>query len=138
MATIKINFTNYLLIKPFSTISGIAILAVPADVYYYGISYWMMCMGLVITPFITIWVYLPVFFKLQLTSSYEYLELRFDKRLRLLTSFLFLLSMILFLPIVIYIPALALEQGKYKYIFTVLAFIEFNSLRGKIPSLLKS
>lgn len=58
-------------------------------------------------------LYLPVFYKLQLTSSYEYLALRFDTNIRVLASFIYAVSMLLYMPIVIYIPALAFSQGRF-------------------------
>lgn len=77
----------------------------------YGGSYWWSIMSMTLTGITTGVVFLPVFFKLQLTSSYEYLKLRFDPSLRVISSFLFALTMILYLPIVVYIPALAFSQG---------------------------
>lgn len=53
-----------------------------------------------------------VFYDLQLTSSYEYLELRFSKNVRLTASFIFLLDCIMTMPIVMYVPALAFNLGK--------------------------
>lgn len=64
-----------------------------------------------IVPFFTVYIYLPVYFNLQITSTYEYLEMRFDSRVRSLASFMFAVGMFLFLPIVIYIPALAVAAG---------------------------
>lgn len=57
------------------------------------------------------YIYLPVFANLQITSTYEYLELRFDNKTRKFASLLFAISQIFFLPIVIYIPALAFSAG---------------------------
>ncbi|EFN74472.1 Sodium-coupled monocarboxylate transporter 1 [Camponotus floridanus] len=45
-----------------------------------------------------------------ITSTYEYLEKRFDKRMRLLGSLLFAIGIMTWLPIVIYVPALAFNQ----------------------------
>lgn len=53
---------------------------------------------------------MPVFYDLQLASSYEYLELRFSKNIRSLASFLYIISLMLYIPIVIYVPALAFSQ----------------------------
>lgn len=61
-------------------------------------------------------IYIPVFYNLQITSTYEYLSLRFDKKNRIFASVLFTIQLLLFLPIVIYIPALALAQGKLLFI----------------------
>lgn len=66
---------------------------------------------MIVVVIVTAYIYLPVFFNLQITSTYEYLELRFDNSVRALASFLFGLSIFLFLPIVIYIPALACSAG---------------------------
>lgn len=62
--------------------------------------------------FVTIYVYLPVFYQLGITSTYEYLERRFDNRVRQCASGLFALSLFVYLPIVTYIPALAFSAGK--------------------------
>ncbi|XP_017772838.1 PREDICTED: sodium-coupled monocarboxylate transporter 2-like [Nicrophorus vespilloides] len=94
-----------------STISGTMLLAVPSDVYRFGPTYWYVVLDVFIASAITYYVYIPVFYKLQLTSSYEYLKLRFSGNIRILASFLFTLTNLLFLPIVIYIPALAFSQA---------------------------
>jgi sodium-coupled monocarboxylate transporter 8/12 len=60
---------------------------------------------------ITVYVYLPVFYNLQIVSTYEYLERRFDNRTRLFASFLYAISVLLYLPIVVYIPALAFSAA---------------------------
>ena len=46
----------------------------------------------------------------QITTSYEYLELRFHKSVRLLAAACFTLQMVLYMAIVVYAPALALSQ----------------------------
>ncbi|MBM3874976.1 MAG: hypothetical protein FJ382_14850, partial [Verrucomicrobia bacterium] len=53
---------------------------------------------------------LPLFFRLQLYSIYEYLERRFDSRVRLLASGLFLLLKASYLAICIFAPALVLAR----------------------------
>ncbi|XP_044267363.1 sodium-coupled monocarboxylate transporter 2-like [Tribolium madens] len=90
-----------------SHISGVTLLGVPADVYKFGAAYWLCVFALIIVSFVTIFVYLPVLYQAQITSVYEYLEKRFDQKTRVFSSFLFAVSQILFLPVVIYIPALA-------------------------------
>lgn len=59
-----------------------------------------------------IYVYLPVFYELQLTSSFTYLEKRFSKSVRSTASFVYAISVMIYIPIVIYVPALAFNQGK--------------------------
>lgn len=99
----------------FRDISGITLLAVPADIYLMGSSFWLCIISGILTAIIIAYVYLPVFFKLKLNSSFEYLRLRFDSRVCVAASATFLLTVVAFMPIIIYIPALAFSQGKFNY-----------------------
>ncbi|KAG5314760.1 SC5A8 protein, partial [Acromyrmex insinuator] len=93
-----------------SFISGISLLGTPTEIYVHGTSYLFLCCTIIFVTLVTSAVYLPVFHELKLTSTYEYLEKRFDKRIRLLGSVLFSIGIITWLPIVIYVPALAFNQ----------------------------
>lgn len=88
------------------------LLALPADVYRYGSAYWLIGIGMIFTCIVTAMVFLPVFRKLNVTTTYEYLVLRFDNKTRMFASFLFALATFTLLPVVIYIPSLALATGK--------------------------
>lgn len=61
-------------------------------------------------------IILPLYQKLGVTSSFEYLERRFDRRIRLLASFIYTLKYLLFIPFVIYVPALTFSQGSLMYL----------------------
>ncbi|CAH1999310.1 unnamed protein product [Acanthoscelides obtectus] len=91
--------------------SGVTLLALPADIYRFGAAYWLGSFSFLVLTVVTIYVFLPVFHNLQLTSTYEYLGIRFDKRVRKCSSFLFAMTVFLHLPIVIYIPALAFSAA---------------------------
>lgn len=55
----------------FSYISGIAILGIPAEMYVYGTQLWCVVIPDCFVSLTMAVVYLPVFYKLQITSSYE-------------------------------------------------------------------
>ncbi|KAL3283359.1 hypothetical protein HHI36_006507 [Cryptolaemus montrouzieri] len=93
-----------------SFISGISLLGIPTEIYVYGIQYMYILMGMCLMAVVFQYVYLPVFHNLNLTSTYEYHERRFDKRVRLFGSILFTFGIITWLPLVIYVPALAFNQ----------------------------
>ncbi|XP_043249568.1 sodium-coupled monocarboxylate transporter 1-like isoform X3 [Colletes gigas] len=93
-----------------SYISGIAILGLPAEMYVYGTQYWSILFADLCVPVTMAVVYLPVFYGLGITSSYEYLNLRFNNAVRLTGSVIFLIKMLLYIPLVIYVPALAFNQ----------------------------
>lgn len=50
-------------------------------------------------------------FKSFLCFFFQYLRLRFNQKVRLLGSIIFIIKMMLYIPIVIYVPALAFSQG---------------------------
>ncbi|KAJ3635953.1 hypothetical protein MTP99_008814 [Tenebrio molitor] len=52
-----------------SQFTGITLIGVPADVYIYGATYWLPCLSLVFVVPLMIYVYLPVFYNLELTST---------------------------------------------------------------------
>ena len=54
--------------------------------------------------------YLPIYYDLGVTSVYEYLEIRFGKLSRRMSTAIFIIQSLLYNGIVIYAPALALEQ----------------------------
>ncbi|XP_073839478.1 sodium-coupled monocarboxylate transporter 1-like isoform X1 [Musca autumnalis] len=93
-----------------SFVSGISLLGTSTEIYVYGTQYAFILITLALSGVISWYVFLPVFCNLQLTSTYEYFEMRFGKGIRLFGSILFSLGTITWLPIVIYVPALAFNQ----------------------------
>ncbi|KAL0276709.1 UNVERIFIED_CONTAM: hypothetical protein PYX00_004222 [Menopon gallinae] len=87
-----------------SSISGIALIGLPSEMYTFGTQLWVTVISEVLAYLTTAFVFLPVLFKLQVTSSYEYLERRYNRVLRKLGSILFILGTMLYIPIVIYVP----------------------------------
>lgn len=66
----------------------------PAEIYVYGTQYWALIIPELITSIVMMTVYIPVFYSLQIVSSYEYLNVRFNKTVRTLGSALFLIKMV--------------------------------------------
>ncbi|XP_030373601.1 sodium-coupled monocarboxylate transporter 1 isoform X2 [Scaptodrosophila lebanonensis] len=93
-----------------SFVSGISLLGTSTEIYVYGTQYAFILITLAISGIISWYIFLPVFCNLQLTSTYEYFELRFNRVVRLLGSILFTFGTLIWLPIVIYVPALAFNQ----------------------------
>ncbi|KAI8045300.1 hypothetical protein M5D96_001480 [Drosophila gunungcola] len=93
-----------------SFVSGISLLGTSTEIYVYGTQYAFILVTLAISGTISWYIFLPVFCNLQLTSTYEYFELRFNKSVRLLGSAFFTGANLIWLPIVIYVPALAFNQ----------------------------
>ncbi|KAM8705530.1 hypothetical protein ACLKA7_009912 [Drosophila subpalustris] len=93
-----------------SFVSGISLLGTSTEIYVYGTQYAFILITLAISGLISWYIFLPVFCNLQLTSSYEYFEMRFNQTVRVVASSLFTITTLIWLPIVIYVPALAFNQ----------------------------
>ncbi|KAJ8951885.1 hypothetical protein NQ318_019862 [Aromia moschata] len=92
-----------------SFMSAITLLGVSSENYTYGIQFIVINISYGLFTPLAAYLYLPVFFHLQATSAYEYLEKRFGKTSRLAASLAYTLQMTLYNGIVLYAPALALE-----------------------------
>ncbi|XP_012584737.1 PREDICTED: sodium/iodide cotransporter isoform X5 [Condylura cristata] len=93
-----------------SFMSAVQVLGVPAEAYRYGLKFLWMCLGQVLNSLLTAALFLPVFYRLGLTSTYQYLELRFSRAVRLCGTLQYLVATVLYTGIVIYAPALILNQ----------------------------
>ncbi|XP_031413343.1 sodium/iodide cotransporter isoform X1 [Meleagris gallopavo] len=94
-----------------SFMSAIQVLGVPAEAYRYGSKFLWMCLGQLLNTLLTAYLFLPVFYRLGLTSTYEYLERRFGRSVRLCGTLQYVMATTLYTGIVIYAPALILNQG---------------------------
>ncbi|KAF9414447.1 hypothetical protein HW555_007644 [Spodoptera exigua] len=92
-----------------SFMSAITLLGVSAENYYYGMQFVVINISYGVATPIASRLYLPVFFGLQKTSTYEYLEMRFGPHIRMLASLTYTLQMVLYNGIVLYAPAIVLE-----------------------------
>ncbi|KAG9345664.1 hypothetical protein JZ751_008808 [Albula glossodonta] len=72
--------------------SAITVLATPSEVYSYGGIYAIYCISYVLVVLVSSEVFLPVFYRLGITSTYEYLELRFNKVIRLCGTVMFIVQ----------------------------------------------
>jgi len=93
-----------------SFMSAITLLGTPAEMYVSGTQYVALVLSYPFVMGAAAHLFLPVFDALQVTTSYEYLELRFHKSVRVLAGACFTLQMVLYMAIVVYAPALALSQ----------------------------
>ncbi|XP_072545399.1 solute carrier family 5 member 6 isoform X2 [Salminus brasiliensis] len=89
--------------------SAVAIIGTPAEVYTNGTQYWFIGCSYILGLFIPAHIFIPVFYRLNLTSAYQYLELRFCKTVRICGTVTFIFQMIIYMGVGVYTPALALH-----------------------------
>lgn len=89
--------------------SAITFLSTPGQGFSDGMQFVQYYFGLPIAMvFLSVFV-LPVYYRLRVTTAYEYLEQRFDLRMRTLTAMLFLLQRGMAAAISIYAPSIILS-----------------------------
>uniref|UniRef100_A0A8C6P3F2 Sodium-dependent multivitamin transporter n=1 Tax=Nothobranchius furzeri TaxID=105023 RepID=A0A8C6P3F2_NOTFU len=74
--------------------SAVAILGAPSEVYTFGTQYWFLGCSYFLGLLIPAHVFIPVFYRLRLSSAYEYLELRFNKTVRICGTITFIFQMV--------------------------------------------
>ncbi|WNZ61021.1 sodium:solute symporter [Myxococcus sp. MxC21-1] len=89
--------------------SAITFLSVPGQAYEDGMRFVQFYFGLPIAMIIISAVFVPIYYRLNVITAYEYLESRFDLKTRLLGAFLFLIQRGLAAGITIYAPAIILS-----------------------------
>ncbi|MDO4550774.1 MAG: cyclically-permuted mutarotase family protein [Planctomycetia bacterium] len=89
-------------------LSAITYMAIPAKAFATDWVYYPMQIMILVVSFPVICYYLPFFRRLNVTSAYEYLQLRFNYLARLMASLLFMSFMVARTALVLYLPSLAL------------------------------
>lgn len=118
-------------------LSAITFMAIPVIVYA---TDWRLSIGSImifaIVPIIVKY-YLPFFRRLNITTAYQYLELRFNIKVRFLGSITFILLQLARMGVVVYLPSIAISSvtgldifycifimGVFSTVYTVLGGIE--------------
>jgi len=89
--------------------SAITFLSTPGQAFESGMGFIQFYFGLPLALIIVSIVIIPLFYRLNVYTAYEFLENRFDLNTRLLTAFLFLIQRGLAAGITIYAPAIVLS-----------------------------
>ncbi|XP_078333611.1 sodium-coupled monocarboxylate transporter 1-like [Crassostrea virginica] len=119
--------------------SGISLLGLPVEIYYYGTQIYMGIIGLVIGYIIVAAFIVPVLHPLQITSVYEYLEMRFQSRaVRLVGCMLGLLFTMTYMAVCLFLPGLAMESvtgfPKWASIVVVAVVVVIYTMLGGIKA----
>jgi Na+/proline symporter len=90
--------------------SAITFISTPGQGFESGMAFVQFYLGLPLAMIVISAVFVPAFYRLEVRTAYEYLEHRFDVRVRFLGGLLFLLGRGLAAGITIYAPSIILSQ----------------------------
>lgn len=89
--------------------SAITFLSTPGQAYEDGMRFVQFYFGLPLAMIVISAVFIPIYYRLKVYTAYEYLETRFDAKVRYLGALLFLIQRGLAAGITIYAPAIILS-----------------------------
>ncbi|XP_022700773.1 sodium-coupled monocarboxylate transporter 2-like isoform X1 [Varroa jacobsoni] len=92
-----------------SFISASYILGNTSEIYQHGTMYVFTALSYCLVIPITAHLYMPVFYRSEVLTCYEYLELRFNRLVRYIALGFYIIQMLIYVAIQLYAPALALS-----------------------------
>lgn len=125
------------------SLSGVTYISVPGKVYTSGLTYLQIVMGYFVGYFIIAYILLPVYYRLNLTSIYEFLGKRFDAKVQKTGAVFFIISRLLGAAGRLYLAANIIQTfvlSKYGIAFewsiTIILFLMLMyTLKGGIKTL---
>ncbi|GAB6024590.1 hypothetical protein CHUAL_009738 [Chamberlinius hualienensis] len=91
-------------------VSAVAMMGLPMETYTNGLTFGLVLVAnFIIIPF-AVHLFIPVFYELNRNTIFEYLELRFSSSIRIITSIVLSVQMLLYAAVAMYAPALAINQ----------------------------
>lgn len=107
--------------------SAVSLLGHPALYLGVGTQFVTHIFGIMWAMVIALVFFLPLFSRLKVTTSYQYLELRFSsKMLRAMVSMYFTLTMLIYVSVTVVVPSLALAKmagaGMNEYVWCAVLF----------------
>lgn len=92
-----------------TALSAITFMAIPAKAYATDWSYALFNVGILLVAPVIVYLFIPYFRKLNITTAYEYLEIRFNAAIRVICSLAFIVFQIGRMGVVLFLPAIALN-----------------------------
>ncbi|XP_059613667.1 sodium-coupled monocarboxylate transporter 2 [Phlebotomus argentipes] len=94
-----------------SFITAIELLGNPAEMFFSGTQFSLIILSMILVIPMAVKVFYPIYFKMQLTSCYEYLGIRFGKRIRIFGAILYIVQMSFYTSVAVLAPAIALSKA---------------------------
>ena len=92
-----------------TALSAITFMAIPSKAYATNWSYVLFNIGILFVAPIIVFVFIPFFRKLNITTAYEYLEIRFNAFVRVICSMAFIIFQVGRMGVVLFLPSIALN-----------------------------
>ncbi|XP_041479111.1 sodium-coupled monocarboxylate transporter 1-like [Lytechinus variegatus] len=92
-----------------SFVSAISVIGTPGEIYMYDTMFAWSLVSYAVSNCLVIRLFLPILFRLRITSVYQYLEMRFNRTVKTACTIIFSIQTVLYMGIAMYTPALAIN-----------------------------
>jgi SSS family solute:Na+ symporter len=92
-----------------TALSAITFMAIPSKTFSTDWSYFMLNMTIFMVAPLIVFVFIPFYRRMNITTAYEYLERRFNLTVRLIGSLSFILFQVGRMGVVLFLPSIALN-----------------------------
>lgn len=111
-----------------TALSAITFMAIPAKAFSTDWSYMLFNVGIVLVAPVIMFIFIPFFRKLDITTAYQYLEIRFNSLIRVICSLAFIIFQIGRMGVVLFLPAIAINIVTGFNIFLCIALMGVFSI----------
>lgn len=111
-----------------TALSAITFMAIPAKAFSTDWSYMLFNVGIVLVAPIIMFIFIPFFRKLDITTAYQYLEIRFNSLIRVICSLAFIIFQVGRMGVVLFLPAIAINIVTGFNIFLCIALMGVFSI----------
>lgn len=111
-----------------TALSAITFMAIPAKTFATDWSYFMLNMTIFMVAPLIVFLFIPFYRKMNITTAYEYLEARFNLAVRLIGSLSFILFQVGRMGVVMFLPSIALNVVTGIDIFVCIGLMGIVSL----------
>lgn len=111
-----------------TALSAITFMAIPSKTYATDWSYFMLNMTIFMVAPLIVFLFIPFYRRMNITTAYEYLENRFNLAVRLIGSLSFILFQVGRMGVVLFLPSIALNVVTGINIFLCIGVMGFISL----------
>ncbi|XP_053689993.1 sodium-coupled monocarboxylate transporter 1 [Sabethes cyaneus] len=94
-----------------SFITAIELLGNPSEMFFNGTQFSLIVISALLVAPVAVKLFYPIYFKMNLTSCYEYLGTRFNNKLRVFGAILYILQMSFYTSVAVLAPAIALSKA---------------------------
>jgi SSS family transporter len=111
-----------------TALSAITFMAIPAKAYATDWSYMLFNGGILLVAPIIMFVFIPFYRKLNITTAYQYLEVRFNALIRVICSLAFIVFQVGRMGVILLLPAIAINVVTGFNIFLCIALMGVFSI----------